>query len=126
MSEKPFICRGCGAELETASIPHNTIACWKHNAERMNKAFIRYDGKGLVVKALDIVAQLEAENTKLSQVVNDKDQELFEAQETVAELLEASEALLDALRTHTVLGRGDWLNGLEANMKQLVSKAKEK
>ena len=38
--------------------------------------------------------KLEEENKKLSQAVNDKDQELFESQELVADLLEALQAIM--------------------------------
>ena len=88
----------------------------------------------------------------MSTWTDDKEQELFEAQETIARLREfivrrpgisaelsalkecqqnnealreASEALLDAVHKHTVLGRGDWLNGLEANMKEAIRKASQ-
>ena len=42
--------------------------------------------------------KLEEENKKLSQAVNDKDQELFESQELVGELLEALDSTRKAMQ----------------------------
>ena len=53
--------------------------------------------------SLVYIAQLESQNAKLLQAVNDKDQELFESQELVGELLEALEAI--ALESDPVGGR---------------------
>ena len=60
---------------------------------------------------------------KYKEAVNDKDQELFESQELVGELLEVLTELRKITKTHTILGRGDWLNHVEEYADNAISKA---
>ena len=68
------------------------------------------------------VDRLESQNTKLSQAANDKDQELFESQELVGNLLEALETLSVVADTPYPIDK-KWLSHF---VTEAIRKAKEK
>ena len=68
---------------------------------------------------------LKEDNVKLSQAVNDKDQELFESQELVGELLEALEELCRVNELHDVLEKHEFINAYNQS-REAIRKAKEK
>ena len=102
---------------------------WIKEVETKNKCIERLlELKEEYLNVIDLLACEKELLTKNVQdgryahsVIRECHRELEEENEA---MVEASEALLDAIHTHTVLGRGDWLNGLETNMEEAISKAK--